>query len=147
MYQCPVCSEAIAPRLRWLKSADFSCSSCGARLCMSPTPTALWTFRVIVLTGVVAIIALARSEQRPYMLATMSGLFLAIYFVQAFGEVVIRSPEQPPLDRVSSAMNGPHGLKLRLALLVCTMLFVLYGMVANAHKVAAHHTVTAANVA
>jgi hypothetical protein len=81
------------------------------------------------------------------MLATVTGLFLATYLVQAFGMVAVRSPEQKPMDRVSAAMNGPHGLKLRFALLVCTVLFALYGMAASSHKVAAHRTVIAANVA
>ena len=65
------------------------------------------------------------------MLAAMSGLFLAVYLVQAFGEVAVREAKSPALDRVSNAMNGPHGLKLRAAILICTLLLVAYGMSAS----------------
>lgn len=98
---------------------------------MSPTPAALWAFRLVVVAGVVAIVAFARSGQRPFMLAAISGLFLAIYMVQAFGEVAVREAKPPALDRVSNAMNGPHGLKLRVAIFVCTLLLVAYGMSAS----------------
>ncbi len=128
MYTCPACNTPVAARARWLHSASFVCSNCGATLCMSPTQPTLWAFRATVAIGLIGLAYFSRAGQRYLLWATLIALLLALVALQSLGKVTHRDPGTAPPDRLAQAVNGPNALRVRIALLLILVLVILLGV-------------------
>jgi hypothetical protein len=94
---------------------------------MSPTRPSLWAFRTTVALGLAGIVYSSRTGTRYLLWATLVVLLLAIFTIQSFGQVVRREGATAP-DRLTQAMNGPNGLRVRAGLLFLALLLVLLGV-------------------
>jgi len=94
---------------------------------MSRTRSTIFMFRFIVLVALVAMIYFSRTHQRYLFWASIVALLLAICAVPSQGEVIRREPTGTDTDALLRAMNGPHGLRVRLGLVILFILLVLLG--------------------
>jgi hypothetical protein len=78
--------------------------------------------------GLVGVIYFSRAGERYFMWATIGGLILTIFALQAFGQVILRDGSNAAPDRMSQAMNGPRGLWVRGGLLPLVLLLILLGV-------------------
>lgn len=62
------------------------------------------------------------------MWATLGSMLLAIYAVQAFGQVILRDASTAQPDQLFQAMNGPRGLWVRAGVLLLIVLLILLGL-------------------
>jgi hypothetical protein len=95
---------------------------------MSPTSPSLLAFRIIVVLGVVATFFSLRSGARYFFVANLIAWLLAIFAVQSFGQVIRKEGLTETPDRLTQAMNGPNGLRVRAGLFILVILFVLMGL-------------------
>ena len=95
---------------------------------MSPTAPSLWAFRATVLIGLAPTIYFARAGERYLMWATLTFLILAIFALQSFGQVILKTGKDAPPDHLTKAMNGPKGIWIRAGLLLLAVLLVLLGV-------------------
>jgi len=113
---------------------------------MSPTPRTLWVFRATVAIGLVASVYFARAGQRHFLWATLGAQLLAIFALQAFGQVALRDAGSTQPDHLSRAMEGPRGIWVRAGLVLLVVLLVLLGAGALEPSVLADGFLSLANM-
>jgi NADH:ubiquinone oxidoreductase subunit 6 (subunit J) len=93
---------------------------------MGPTRPTLWAFRISVSVGLIAILFASRAGNRYLLWGSLATLLLAIFVLQAFGQVILGGDR--PEDRLTKEMNGPRGIWIRLGLLILAILLLLLGL-------------------
>ena len=94
---------------------------------MSPTPITLKLFWSIVFIGTAAVIYFSRTGPRYLLWASAVALLLGISAVRSSGEVVFRKESPAEQDSLVRALDGPHGLRIRIGLVILLALLVLLG--------------------